>query len=100
MDSALIISLLGFALVWTLTCIGFATWLQTQFKNNRQAAYDAVSTARKEIMADFDKKHQANELTMKAMEKLVMRHDFLLDPEFTDQAAALRVRNGTERVRG
>ncbi len=70
-------------IVWTVTVIGFATWLQVQFKN--------VKT---EIITDFNKKHEANETMMKAMEKLVMRHDLLLDPEFLEQANKVRVGNG------
>lgn len=36
-----------------------------------------------EIMADFNRKHEANLLTVHALEVLVARHDILLTPEFT-----------------
>ena len=78
-----ITAVIGLVILWTVTVIGFATWFQSQLK-----------TLKTEIITDFNHKHQANELTMKAMEKLVMRHDLLLDPEFLEQANKVRVGNG------
>lgn len=58
-------------ILWTSTVIGAAIWLMRQFK-----------TLKEEILKDLDKKHQANETTVKALEALVIRHDLILEPEF------------------
>lgn len=63
----------GFTLLilWTTTVIGGAVWLMRQFKGLKD-----------EILGDFEKKHTANEATVKALEALVIRHDLILEPEF------------------
>jgi hypothetical protein len=58
-------------LLWTTTVFGGAFWFQRQLK--------ALKT---EILADFDTKHKANEMTVKALEALVIRHDVMLNAEF------------------
>lgn len=58
-------------ILWTTTVIGGAVWLMKQFKNLKE-----------EILGDFDRKHTANETTVKALEALVIRHDLILEPEF------------------
>jgi hypothetical protein len=58
-------------ILWTSTVIGAAIWLMRQFNRLKE-----------EILGDFDKKHTANETTVKALEALVMRHDLILEPEF------------------
>lgn len=82
-NMSLVVSIIGLVILWTITVIGFATWFQGKLEKLKT-----------EIITDFNTKHQANELTMKAMEKLVMRHDLLLDPEFLEQANKVRVGNG------
>jgi hypothetical protein len=58
-------------ILWTSTVIGGAVWLMRQFKSLKE-----------EILFDFDRKHTANEATVKALEALVIRHDLILEPEF------------------
>lgn len=58
-------------ILWSTTVIGGAIWLMRQLKDLKS-----------EILEDFDKKHQANALTVKALEELVIRHDVVLNPEF------------------
>ncbi|MBR0693696.1 hypothetical protein [Bradyrhizobium lablabi] len=59
------------AILWTGTVIGAVLWI-----TNR------LNEMKAEILADFKAKHQANELTVKALESLVIRHDVILNPEF------------------
>jgi hypothetical protein len=61
----------GLLILWTSTVIGAAIWLMRQFK-----------ALKEEILEDFEKKHQANEINVKALEALVIRHDLILEPEF------------------
>jgi hypothetical protein len=58
-------------ILWTSTVIGGAVWLMKQLRDLKT-----------EILADFDEKHKDNSETVMALEKLVMRHDLILEPEF------------------
>lgn len=58
-------------LLWTSTVIGGAIWLMGKLKGVKD-----------EILADFNRKHEDNATTVKALEVLVMRHDLILEPEF------------------
>lgn len=60
-------------ILWTVTILGGAAWFQSQLK-----------TLKAEILGEFNLKHHENALTVRALENLVMRHDLLLDPEFSD----------------
>jgi hypothetical protein len=75
-EPLMIVSIASFLVLYTVTVIGGATWLQTQFKNLKQ-----------EIIDDFDTKHKENAETVKALETLVMRHDFIINPEWRGNAA-------------
>ncbi len=79
----LIVSVIGLVILWTVTVIGFASWFQGKLEKLKT-----------EIITDFNAKHRDNELMMKALEKLVVRHDLLLDPEFLEQAHRVRAVNG------
>lgn len=57
--------------LWTSTAITAAVWLMRQLK-----------TLKEEILEDFNMKHKDNEMTVKALEALVIRHDLILEPEF------------------
>lgn len=72
-EASLILSGAGLFILYTVTVLGGAAWLNTQFKNLKT-----------EIITDFTKKHDENAVTVKALEKLVMRHDIILDPEFSE----------------
>lgn len=58
-------------ILWTSTVIGAAIWLMKQLKDLKE-----------EILKDFNRKHEDNATTVKALEVLVMRHDLILEPEF------------------
>jgi hypothetical protein len=58
-------------ILWTSTVVGGAIWLMRQFK-----------TLKEEILQDISTKHEANAMTVKALEALVIRHDLILEPEF------------------
>lgn len=58
-------------ILWTGTTVGVIVWLNKQFKS-----------VKKEILEDFNMKHNANAITVEALQALVMRHDILLNPEF------------------
>ena len=58
-------------ILWTGTVIGAAVWLMSKLNDLKD-----------EILADFNAKHQANEIRVKALDELVMRHDIILNPEF------------------
>lgn len=74
MTPQLIIAGCTLLIFWTVTVLGGATWLQNQLKS--------VKT---EILSDFDKKHNANNIRIEAMNELLIRHDVLLNPEFTSR---------------
>lgn len=58
-------------ILYTGTILGGAAWLQSQLR-----------AVKKEIMEDFDRKHQANSHRYEALNTLVIRHDTILNPEF------------------
>lgn len=58
-------------ILWTGTVIGAVLWITSRLEKMK-----------KEILADFETKHQANQIRVEAMNELVMRHDIILDPEF------------------
>jgi hypothetical protein len=53
------------------TVVGCAIWIMREFNRVKD-----------EILADFNRKHEANLTTVRALEVLVARHDILLNPEF------------------
>ena len=55
----------------TTTVIGAVVWLNGQFKS-----------LKKEILDDFQLKHDENSRKVAALETLVIRHETILDPEF------------------
>lgn len=59
-------------ILYTVTVLGGAVWLQNQLKNLRE-----------DILKDFNTKHDANVKTVHALETLVLRHDIILSPEFS-----------------
>ena len=63
-------------ILWTVTVLGGGVWLMSQLK-----------TLKTEILADFDSKHKANEMTVKALNELVIRHDTILNPEWRSELA-------------
>jgi hypothetical protein len=70
----------GLLITWTTTVIGGAIWLVRQLKE-----------LKKEILDDFQTKHDANALTVKALETLVIRHDVILNPEFNGTGKSHRL---------
>jgi len=56
---------------WTVQAIIGSIWLMRQ-----------LSSLERRIIDDLDRKHNSNVAVLHAMEKLVMRHDFILEPEF------------------
>lgn len=88
-NMSLVVSIIGLVILWTVTVVGFANWFQSKLNGMKN-----------EILTDFNAKHHQNDLTMKAMEKLVMRHDLLLDPEFLDNAHRVRANHGGLRQHG
>ncbi len=61
----------GLLITWTSTVIGAALWVVSK-----------INAIKKEILADFEVKHQENTRKVAALETLVIRHDTILDPEF------------------
>jgi cytoskeletal protein RodZ len=59
-------------ILYTVTVLGGAMWLT-----------NLVQTTKKEILTEFNVKHAENEQTVKALHTLVIRHDVLLNEEFT-----------------
>jgi len=82
-EASIIISGAGLFILYTVTVLGGAAWLNTQFKNMKL-----------EIIADFTKKHDENAVTVKALEKLVIRHDIMLNPEFSEVLKNGRAHHG------
>lgn len=56
---------------WTSTIAGAAIWLMRR-----------LDSIKKEILTDFQAKHEENTRKVAALETLVIRHDTILDPEF------------------
>lgn len=61
----------GLLVTWTSTIFGGAVWLMRR-----------LDSMKKEILEDFQKKHEENNRKVAALETLVIRHDTILDPEF------------------
>lgn len=71
-------------ILWSGTVLSAGIWIMRLINNTK-----------KEILADFDLKHQANAQTLAAMNVLVIRHDIMLNAEFgTPQ------HNGRSHLRG
>jgi len=68
--------------LWTASSIGAVLWIT-----------NAINRVKKEILADFQTKHDANEKTVKALEVLVIRHDTILNPEFNGSGASSKHRH-------
>jgi hypothetical protein len=66
-------------ILWSTTIIGAAIWLMGK-----------LNELKKEILADFQVKHDENSKKVAALETLVIRHDTILDPEFNGSGKATR----------
>lgn len=75
-DPTVLIAGATLLIVYTVTVLGGATWLNSQLK-----------TLKTEILTDFNTKHEANTKNVRALEILVTRHDIILDPEFSARRA-------------
>lgn len=71
-------------ILWSTTIVGAVSWISKR-----------ISEAKKEILLDFNAKHDANAQTVKALEVLVIRHDTMLNAEF-----GAPQRNGRSHLRG
>ena len=58
-------------ILWTSTVLGAGIWLMK-----------LINSTKKEILDDFNEKHEANAQTVAALNELVIRHDVLLNSEF------------------
>lgn len=58
-------------ILWSGTLVAAVLWI-----------VDRINKAKREILKDFNAKHEANALTVKALNELVIRHDVLLNAEF------------------
>ena len=62
-------------ITWTSSIAAATVWLMRRL--------DAIKA---EILADFKTKHEENTRKVAALETLVIRHDTILDPEFSNGA--------------
>jgi hypothetical protein len=63
-------------IMWTSSIATGVVWLMKH-----------LNGIKKEILADFQTKHDENTEEVKALRSLVMRHDIMLDPEFNGSAS-------------
>lgn len=68
-------------ITWTSSIAGATIWLMRRL--------DGI---KKEILADFQLKHDENTKKVAALETLVIRHDTILDPEFNGTGKSLRAK--------
>jgi hypothetical protein len=74
----------GLLITWTTTVASAALWLLGR-----------LNKMKKEILDDFQKKHDENAVKVEAIRTLVIRHDTLLDPEFN--GGGQQIRSGKQR---
>jgi len=65
----------GLLITWTGTTAGAALWVLSR-----------INDMKKEILADSKAKHDENRVRVDAIQKLVIRHDTMLDPQFNGSA--------------
>lgn len=73
-------------ILWSTTIIGGAIWLMRQLKE-----------LKKEILSDFQIKHDENSRKVAALETLVVRHETILEPEFNGTGGGPYVPNRRHR---
>lgn len=71
----------GLLITWTTTTAGAAIWVLSR-----------INSMKKEILEDFQKKHDENAVKVEAIRALVIRHETLLEPEFNGGSAPLSTR--------
>lgn len=69
----------GLLITWTTSIAGAAVWLMRRLEANKR-----------EILDDFQAKHDENTRKVAALETLVIRHDTILDPEFNGTGKSFR----------
>lgn len=64
-------------ILWSSTIIGVAVWIMRRIDGVKEA-----------ILTDIHSKHEENRKRVDAMQELLIRHDTILDPEFSANGKA------------
>lgn len=68
-------------ITWTTSVAGAVVWLVRR-----------LDSIKAEILADFKAKHEENAQKVEALRTLVIRHETILDPEFSGNSGKQRAR--------